>query len=241
MSDYKNLARYYKVDIETAPGVWSALPGLYDLQPKIDSTKKDDSDYDSDGWGSDVKTMQKWSLELSINRLRDTVTDAHNVAQEALREAAALFDEDATVKVRWYDKKGGPEAYEGTAMVEWERANGSTEDLDGAKITLSGQGARINLGTVGNPINVSAKPVLVDLSDTTVGTAGGALVRIRGNHFADVTAVKVAATDAVFFVNGPNEITFITPVKTAASYNVTLVNPTGTSDVVSPAGVLVYS
>lgn len=145
------LARKFKVDVNTGTDVapvWTPIRAIGELKPALDSTLEDDSDYDSDGWLSDAKTAMKWSLELKLIRKIGLTTEQYDPGQEFIRAAADQFGTAATVNVRWYDRNGGPEAYEGFAVVTWAPEGGGPTALDMVTVTLNGQGAR---ETITNP------------------------------------------------------------------------------------------
>ncbi|MFF9261996.1 phage tail tube protein [Streptomyces longwoodensis] len=138
------LARRFRMDVDTGSGTttWSWLPGINDFAPKVDPTTQPDTTYDDDGWGSDAVTELKWSIELTMLRRAHPTTHAFNAAQEKLRTASAEFGDASRVHVRWYDREGRPEAYEGYALVKWERDGTATDDLESIKVTLTGKGKR---------------------------------------------------------------------------------------------------
>jgi hypothetical protein len=146
------LARRFKVDVDTAypagPAAWAPLLGMTDFKPAVTPTLQESSDYDSDGWVGQEKTMQAWAIEATVLRKKDAA-GAFPPAQETIRLAEDQFGEDARVHVRWYDRDGGDEAYEGVALVQWARANSGVADLDAATITLTGDGART---LIANPL-----------------------------------------------------------------------------------------
>jgi hypothetical protein len=72
-------------------------------------------------------------------------TKAFNAAQEQLRLAAENFGDAGKVHVRWYDREGRDEAYEGYALVQWEQDGTATDDLDSVKVTLTGKGKRTKI------------------------------------------------------------------------------------------------
>lgn len=139
------LARRFKVDVDVAwpsgPADWQPLLGITDFKPAVAPTLQEASDYDSNGWVGQEKTMQAWTAEVTLLRKKDNA-GAFPPAQEALRAAEDQFGQDARAHVRWYDRDGGEEAYEGYALVQWARANSGVADLDAATVTLTGDGAR---------------------------------------------------------------------------------------------------
>jgi hypothetical protein len=141
------LARDWALDVDMAdvgdPPEWKRLRGMTNLVPKVDPTLQDDSDYDSDGWASSVKTMQAWTLELTLARKKGRITGDYPLTQERIRLASTRFGGEGTIHVRWYKRlTGDPEAYEGVAQIGWNPAGGGPADLDSASVTLTGVGKR---------------------------------------------------------------------------------------------------
>jgi hypothetical protein len=146
------LARRFKVDVDISfpagPVTWAPLLGITDFKPAVAPTLQEASDYDSDGWVGQEKTMQAWTAEVTILRKKDNA-GLFPPAQEALRACEDKFGEAARAHIRWYDRDGGDEAYEGYAIVQWARANSGVADLDAATVTLTGDGART---PIANPL-----------------------------------------------------------------------------------------
>lgn len=142
------LARKWRLDVNTgstASPTWTQVRAMAEFTPGIDSNLEDDSDYDSDGWGSQAKTSMQWSLAATFIRKVGVTTGNYDPGQERIRQSADAFGPDAVVHVRWYDREGGPEAYEGFAIVSWEPQGGDVNALDRAAVTLTGQGARTEI------------------------------------------------------------------------------------------------
>lgn len=139
------LARKFRVEVDTsatAVPAWLQIRAIQTIKPTINNTMVDDADLDSDGWGSQAKTGMAWALELGLLRKVGISTSEYDPGQEAIRAAADAFGPDGVVHVRWYDRDGGPEAYEGYAQVGWSPNGGNVTALDIVAVTLSGQGAR---------------------------------------------------------------------------------------------------
>lgn len=140
------LARKWRLEVNTgtrgAP-VWTLVRGVTAFNPTIDTNLEDDNDFDSDGWGSQTKTLMSWALEVTVKRGKGVDTGAYDPGQEAIRVAAESFGADGVVNVRWFDRDGGPEAYSGDAEVSWSNSGTGTTDLSSADITLTGKGARL--------------------------------------------------------------------------------------------------
>lgn len=151
MSDVSTLARKFKVEVlpgasdpEQAGATWLPVRGIQELTPSKDDNLEDDSDYDSDGWTSQTRTGQSWGLELSVARKQSGagVTLAYDPGQELIRAASDQFGVDGTVWVRWFNRDGGDEAYQGRAQAGFTDNGGGVTALSTASITLTGNGKR---------------------------------------------------------------------------------------------------
>jgi hypothetical protein len=129
------LARKYALDISPDGGTtWTRVRGVTDFKPAIAATMQDDSDYDSNGWGSDVKTMLKWSLVTKIKRGLGLITGIYDPGQELIRAAHDQFGSAGVVQARWYER--------GTSAGDWSPDGGNTSALSTVTVTLTGTGAR---------------------------------------------------------------------------------------------------
>ena len=146
------LARKFRLDVNTgsrATPEWVQVRGITAFTPALDTNLEDDSDYDSDGWGSQTKTLLSWSLTATVKRGKGVESGLYDEGQEALRIASESFGADGVVDVRWYDREGGDEAYRGDAEVSWAPSGGGVTALDMAEVTLTGKGAR---NVIVNPV-----------------------------------------------------------------------------------------
>jgi hypothetical protein len=121
---------------------WVKVRAVNSFKRVRDNKMEDDSDFDSEGWTSEMKTGMGWGIELGLITKYGIVTREEDPGQKILRLASDEFGPDSVVHVRYYDREGGPEAYEGYASVSWEPEDGGVTDLDKAKVKLSGQGKR---------------------------------------------------------------------------------------------------
>lgn len=140
------LASRFALDVETGGTEtpdWTTVFGIFNFQPNVEYTMQDNSDYDSDGWGSDFPTQRKWSIAGSLRS--KLYNGAQDPGQAALQAAADALEQ---VHVRWYDRHGGDEAYEGYAYVQWQPQGGDVTTEATVNITLNGQGERL---TITNP------------------------------------------------------------------------------------------
>ena len=223
------LARKFRVDVTsdlTLAGGWVEVKGIYSLKPAVNPNLVDTSAYDTNGWDSFEITGNAWSLASSF--WRRTTTGVYDPAQELLRARQAQFGDAARVGVRWYDKNGGPEAFQGVAIVGWERANDGVKDADAAQVSLTGDGI---LTPISNPGVAAAAPVVLAASPS--GVAAGGQVQITGSGFTGTvasTGVKFGATAATsWVVVSDNLLVAIMPTGTAGSAAITVTNAVGTS------------
>ncbi|WP_052372639.1 phage tail tube protein [Amycolatopsis taiwanensis] len=228
---------YLDVDIasnQAAPN-WIAVMGLNNFQPKFDPTLQDDSDFDSEGWGSSTKTFEKWSAEFKVGR-KSTASDvtSYDPGQEFLRtHSTGKIGNSARVHLRWYEMtEGGPrvEAYEGWATVGWSPDGGKVDDLNIVSVTLTGQG---KLLSIEHPDTGSAAPIVSGLSPAGGPAEGGTLVRVTGSGFTGVTGatgVKVGGTSATAYdVVSDGIIAVVVPAHAAGQVDVTITSAAGTS------------
>lgn len=154
------LARRYRLELDTsttgAPS-WSLVPGITEFGPKIEPTQQDVTTYDAEGWVEQAVTMLAWSIETTIAHRAHPVSGAFNAAQEALRKASMSFGAASYVKVRYYDRTGADDAYQGQALVTWEPDGGGPDEVDTIKVTLTGNGP---LTAITNPAGKPPGPAV---------------------------------------------------------------------------------
>lgn len=139
------LARKFRLEVNAgtrAAPEWTLVRGITSFNPSIDTNLEDDTDFDSDGWGSQTKTLLSWSLATTVKRGKGVESGTYDPGQEILRRAAESFGAAGVVNVRWYDRDGGEEAYSGDAEVSYANSGDSPTALAMADITLTGKGAR---------------------------------------------------------------------------------------------------
>ncbi|MEX3206080.1 phage tail tube protein [Streptomyces acidiscabies] len=138
------LARRWRLEIDMSAakdgGDWQLVPGVTEFTPAAEPNIEDSSDYDSGGWAGNTKTGQSWELGTTINRRINDQVKVYHPTHEALRGAAYGFGSASQVHVRYYDRDGLPEAYEGTAIVTWAPSGGEYTALDQVEVTLTGDG-----------------------------------------------------------------------------------------------------
>lgn len=220
------LARRYRVDVSADATTWLQLIGINDFAPNVSPTKKDTTTYDNTGWGSSEITLNAWSA--TIKMLRQTSAGVLDPSQELIRARVAQFGTAARIYVRWYDRNGLAEAYQGYAIVEWARSKTASDDVDEATVTLTGDGALTNIA---NPYAAAAVPVITSAAPSGVATAG--LVTIVGQNFTGTiptTGVKFGATNATGWnVVSDSVIVATMPTGSAGAANITVTNAAGAS------------
>lgn len=137
------LARRWKLEVNMGTvlsPVWTLCPAVTDFTWSADPNIEDSSTYDEGGWASNTKTGQEWKLEVTFNRKATADATAYNPVHEALKAAFFATGDASEVGVRWMDRNGLPEAYQGIALVTWAPSGGERTKLDQIKATLTGTG-----------------------------------------------------------------------------------------------------
>ncbi|MFH9403256.1 phage tail tube protein [Streptomyces sp. NPDC017638] len=148
------LARRWRLQIDMSADQdgtdWQTVFGVTDFKPPMpDPNIEDSSDYESAGWNGNTKTAQEWELTVTINRKINDQTKTYHPTHEKLRVAAYSFGSASMAHLRWFDRDGLPEAYEGTGVVKWEYSGGEHTALDQVEITVTGDG---ELKLIDNPV-----------------------------------------------------------------------------------------
>lgn len=147
------LARRWRLEIDMSTAKdgsdWQLVPGVTDFSPSAEPNIEDSSDYDSGGWAGNTKTGQAWELGVTINRRINDTVKVYHPTHEAFRLASFAFGSASQVHIRYMDRNGLPEAYEGTAIVTWAPQGGEYTALDQVEITLTGDGP---LAPITNPL-----------------------------------------------------------------------------------------
>jgi hypothetical protein len=138
------LARRWRLEIDMSADKdgsdWQLVPGVTEFSPSAEPNIEDSSSYDSEGWAENTKTGQAWELGVTFNRKINDSVKVYHPTHEALRLAAFAFGSASEVHIRYYDRNGLPEAYEGTALVTWAPSGGEYTALDQIEATLTGTG-----------------------------------------------------------------------------------------------------
>jgi hypothetical protein len=148
------LARRWRLELDMSAAKdgsdWQLVPGVTDFSPSAEPNIEDSSDYDSGGWAGNTKTGQAWEVSTTINRRINDQVKVYHPTHEAIRLAAFGFGSASQVHLRYYDRDGLPEAYEGTAIVTWAPSGGEYTALDQVEVTFTGDGP---LTPITNPVS----------------------------------------------------------------------------------------
>lgn len=141
------LNRKWYLDVNTgteATPVWTGVFGITDFKAGVEGSLQDDSDFDSNGWKSQVNTANTWKIEAKCRRgLQASDPTTYDPGQEVLRIAAANTGEANIVQVRYYEMGDAKvEAYSGNVAVTWTEDGGNMEAVSMVSFTLNGRGAR---------------------------------------------------------------------------------------------------
>lgn len=136
---------YLDVDTSsTATPTWTGVFGIQEFKDNWNTSLQDDSDFDSNGWKSQMNTANDFALEIKIRRaVQAALATAYDPGQEKLRLASRSVGMENVVHIRWYEMEpNGPrvEAYEGYVAVGYAPDGGGMDALSTAVITLTGRG-----------------------------------------------------------------------------------------------------
>lgn len=137
------LARRFRVEVNLGTAEvpdWQVCPGVVGFGWTAEPNIEDSTEYDEGGWTSNEKTSQSWEAVVSFNRKTNAAQTVFAAVHEAIRHAFFAYGADSKVHLRWYDRNGLPEAYEGRAIPEWEPQNDEATDLDQIEVTFTGDG-----------------------------------------------------------------------------------------------------
>ncbi|GAA4684509.1 phage tail tube protein [Streptomyces youssoufiensis] len=146
------LARRWRLEVNMGTAElpdWQLCPAITEFQWTAEPNVEDSSTYDDDGWAGNTKTGQAWEVTATFNRKATADSTAYAAVHEKLRAVAFGWGADSEAQVRWMDRNGLPEAYQGNALVQWEPQGGETTALDQVEVTLTGNGP---LAQIANPL-----------------------------------------------------------------------------------------
>ena len=146
------LAREWRLEVnmgtDEAPD-WQLCPGVRAFQPASEPNIEDSSDYDSEGWAGNTKTAQSWEVTTTIRRKANKTVKEYHPVHEAIRLAHFAYGDANLVHLRYMNRDGLPEAYEGKAIPTWATAGSEYTALGEVEITFTGDGP---LTPIANPL-----------------------------------------------------------------------------------------
>lgn len=132
------------------PKVYLNIPDITGLNPAAPPTLQDDTTYANKGKKSQAKIGEDWSMQVQIKGVKD---DTGEFQPELLvLIAAADPDSDGIVGYQYYHATSAALAYEGTAVVEWTRANTDNASTEFFSFTLTGRGDRHKITNPALPV-----------------------------------------------------------------------------------------
>lgn len=149
-STFNTLAGKMALDVRVVGDTdWTRVRSVLTIKPEQTYSTEDDSDTDSGIDGTDFVNSRKGNITGTVKRTKGVLSGAYNAGQEIIRNAADnAGTPDGTIEARWYDRTGGPEAYEATAIAQWS-PQGGNKTTDKVDFTLNIQGAKT---TITNPV-----------------------------------------------------------------------------------------
>lgn len=146
------LARRWRLEINMGTAeapAWQLCPGVTEFQWTAEPNIEDSTSYDTDGWTENTKTAQAWEVSATFNRKHTPDDTAYSPVHEKIRTAFFAYGDASKVHLRFMDRNGLPEAYEGKALVNWAPSGGEYTALDQVEATFTGTGP---LTPITNPI-----------------------------------------------------------------------------------------
>ncbi|WP_349862673.1 phage tail tube protein [Leifsonia sp. WHRI 6310E] len=210
---------------DPANPVWINVPDITGLNPSAPPKQKDDTTYANKGQTSQAKTGEDWTMQVQVKGVRDNAGEFQEELLILIAAADAIGGSNV-IGYRYYHATSPSLAYEGTAGVEWTRANTDNDSIEFFQFTLTGKGDRQKIA---NPGVTVPKPTIV--AATPPNAAAGTVVVVTGSAVEGATGVKFGATAATTFQPaGRNRIAAVVPAGTAGSAPITVTTPAGTSD-----------
>jgi len=129
----------------TAPSpTWVNVPDITGLTPNPAPKYKDGTTYANKGQTSQSKTGEDFTLSVQVKGVKD-VTGEFQPELLILIEAADSIGDENVIGFRYYHATSPSLAYQGTAAVNWSRANTGNDDIEFFQFELTGQGDRVKI------------------------------------------------------------------------------------------------
>lgn len=147
------LARRWRLELDMSAlkdgSDWQLCPAITDFNFEMPPNLEDSGTYDDGGWDGNTKTSQGWTVTAKFNRKVSADSTTYSPVHEKLRTTALGWGDGSEIPIRWMDRNGLPEAYQGSALVTWKPSGGDKNALDQVEVTLTGNGP---LTTITNPV-----------------------------------------------------------------------------------------
>lgn len=212
---------------DVTPRVWLNVPDMTAFNPQAPGKLTDDTTYANAGEQSSAKTSETWTLSVNVKAVLD-LTGEFQPELRALINAADAKGRPNVIGYRYYHWTSSDIAYEGTALVEWNRANTGNDDVEFFAFTLTSKGDRKKIA---NPARAGLAPSIT--SALPAAAAAGAQITIKGSGFDTVTGaagVKIGGVNATTYSKvDATTIVAVVPAGTAGSAPIIVTNPTGAS------------
>lgn len=204
-------------------GTWLTVFGGKQINPSKSDDMVDTTDLDTGMWKANQLFMSEWGVAVDLTRKK--YASAFDAGQEFIR---AANDNKALLHVRYFDRTGGTEAYEGFGFATWENQGGGNEADEKVKVNFKGNGVRT---PIANPVAVNSAPTVG--SATPSAQTAGKIVTITGSNFTGATDVKFGAVSVAalsYNIVNDNTIAAVMPAGSAGAAAVTVINGVGTSN-----------
>ncbi|HEU5032688.1 MAG TPA: hypothetical protein VFV01_47750 [Spirillospora sp.] len=132
------IARDFVLNINTGTvttPTWTPISGITNIAPGNDSTKTDDSDFDSNGRARSTVVERSDTLQVDLNYKEDPSTGARDPGQQALLDASKLIGTAAKKQFQYLTPGGTQYAF--TASIDMNLPGGGKTDLATTSLTLT--------------------------------------------------------------------------------------------------------
>lgn len=199
---------------------WLNVPDITGLQPQPSPKFKDGTTYANKGQTSQSKTGDDFTIQVQVKGVRDN-TGEFQPELVALINAADSTGADNLIAYRYYHATSPTLAYQGTAAVQWTRANTGNDDLEFFSFTLTGQGDRVKIT---NPGLASGAKTNWTLTIGGAPTGGSFTVAINGFSTSPL-AYNAANTAIAAALNALSGVTGISGFTASGSSPFTITAP----------------
>lgn len=220
------LARSFALEVSSDGTTWNQLYGLNDFNYVVKATMQDSSDFNSDGWTSQTKTVQGMTVTVKANTWGDG-TSSTDPAFVTLKNARTAFGDAGYVQARFWrtDKySDGGDDWQGKFSVEVTASKTGVPDLYEQQITLTNQGAP-------TPYTPAPAAPVITAATPSSGAASGSTLTLTGTGFTGATGVTIGGTaGTALSVASDTSLSFTVPTGSAGSSPIVVTGPGGSSN-----------